>query len=156
MNKTGRWTFNDKGNEYWENDDFETRNDAIEAAFADEDFVKENVYKEDHGDYMLPIATGEIKQPKICDEIDLEDSVIDYIQSHHGDNYGEYGCEYLDNVTKEQRNELNELLTKVIDEWATRNGLQPSHYLIENTEEDDYLIDEGQALVWALESGVGK
>ncbi len=41
MNKTGRWTYNDPGNEYWNNDDFETESEAIEAAFEDEQLENE-------------------------------------------------------------------------------------------------------------------
>lgn len=154
MNKTGRWSYNECGSEYWSNDDYETRQDAIEAAFENEDFVKSNVEKDDEKNYMLPIAVGEIKQPNICDSQDVADVVLDFIRDHHADVYGEHGCDYLDNVKKEQEDELNELLTKVIDEWADKYKLQPTHYLIENTDEDNYCITEkdANALKWANES----
>ncbi len=154
MNKTGRWSYNDHGNEYWNNDDYESREDAIEAAFQDEDFVKENSFKLGD-DFFLSVAIGQLKQPTICDGRLIAENVIEIIQEHHCDVYGEYGCDYLDDVTKEQIKELDEALIKVIDKWATKNSLQPRHYLIENVEEDEFLIEDIETLERAKESDAG-
>lgn len=151
MNKTGRWTYNDPGNEYWNNDDFETESEAIEAAFEDEQFVKDHNGK-DGELYFLQIATGKIEQPTICDGIDLDEILVEAIREHHLDNYGEYGSDYLDNVSYEARKELNEAMTKLIEEWATRNNLQPDHYLIKEVKEKSYLVEDERALNWIKES----
>lgn len=150
MNKTGRWTYNDHGNEYWSNDDFETESEAIEAAFEDEGFVKDN-YENNNGEYFLNIAAGKIKQPSICDGQDIADTVIEFLKVYHYDEYGEFAEDYLGDVKTEHQNELNELLTKVIEEWAAKNSLKPSHYLIEEETEESYIVGTGNALNWIKE-----
>lgn len=47
----------------------------------------------------------------------------------------ECGEGYLDDVTKEQADELGVLVQKVFDEWLARNHLDPTFSTIEETEE---------------------
>lgn len=67
------------------------------------------------------------------------DQLIEHMQSCAYDNAGEYADDYLGNVTKEQKQEL-ELL--VLD-WARKHELSPNFYLVKDIKEMTYNVEKG-------------
>ena len=61
--------------------------------------------------------------------------LIEQAQEDAWDAAGEYGEDYLCDVTKEQADELDELVRQVFDGWLKRHHLEPTFYAITETEE---------------------
>ncbi len=60
--------------------------------------------------------------------------VIEQIQADMYEEYGECAEQYLDDVTKEQTDQLDVELNKVIDTWIEKYGLQPNFYGVTDIE----------------------
>lgn len=153
MNRSGRWMYNARNIEIWDGEDYKTDVEAVQAAFNDENFIKENAIRGER-DYLLPVNIGKISQSTICMDLDIATEVIEFIQSAHNDVYGEYAETYLEDASAEQRKGLNEILIKTIEDWADKHGFQPMHFLIKNQTEETFTIENGNALTWAKEKDV--
>lgn len=65
--------------------------------------------------------------------LDTED-IIERLQDQIYDEVGEVGEDYLDNVTEEHQNELEEKLNEVFYQWSVQHGYAPSCYHIYDEE----------------------
>ena len=61
-------------------------------------------------------------------------SVLESIQENAYSEGGEFSDGYLDDVTKEQEEELEQKLNEVFAEWLTKYNHQPAFYYIDNIE----------------------
>jgi len=121
----GQWTFSTSEEYFNECEYYDTKEEAIEAA--------KEYYDEDHEDYGYTFYVGQIEAIKMRAD-DLADVVIEHIQQDHFDNDGEFGQEYLDNVTKDHLRELDHQLEKLLNDWADKYGYQPKHFFVRNIE----------------------
>lgn len=62
------------------------------------------------------------------------DSIIEDAKEQLYDNVGEVAETYLEDVTKEQQEELEEKLNEVFYEWHKKYNLFPTCYMVENSE----------------------
>ena len=65
--------------------------------------------------------------------------VIEAVQTDAYDEGGEYAENYLDDVTKEQREELEEQLDVVFNAWLEKHDLYPNFYTIPAYETYKYI-----------------
>ena len=75
------------------------------------------------------IFQGESEHPKVSDFFDA-DSLIERIQENAYDNHDEYAEDYLEDVTKSQKEDLE----KLICDWFEKNDLTPRFYRVINVE----------------------
>ena len=86
----------------------------------------------------------------IVTEVDIRvdaDDVIENIQNRVYSEHGEVAEEYLDDVTKEQLNELDEALNKVFNEWKDKYKFEPNFFTVEEIKEYDLVTGEFLAYV---------
>ncbi len=65
--------------------------------------------------------------------------MIESVQADAYDEGGEYAENYLDDVTKEQREELEEQLDVVFNAWLEKHDLYPNFYTIPAHETYKYI-----------------
>jgi len=65
-------------------------------------------------------------------------SIIDEMQNLAFEYCGEYAEKYLDDVSEEQKKELENLIIS----WAERHGIEPDWCMVENIEEIKYKIPD--------------
>lgn len=63
------------------------------------------------------------------------DDIADGLRDAAWDEMGDYSEGWLDNVTAEQRRELDKGIAAVIDAWASKHDLQPRFFDIQNIQE---------------------
>lgn len=138
---TGKWTFSFDEETGWDNDEFDTPGDALEAAreaapeYADE----EGMEADEKADFL---ANGNVF---VGQRYDFEptvdaDFVIEHIQEEACEEGGEYAQDYLDpppmkyiearQTWNAQIADLGKRLTAVFREWATETKNEPRFYLI--------------------------
>lgn len=113
-----KWTYEiEEGREIWRGGLFETREEAIkeansEAILDGKDTFRIGIVEEatNHG-------------------VDV-DFVIEDIQNSVYEEIGEVAEDYLDDVTKEHREELEEALNKVFYEWQEKYNYKPTFYKV--------------------------
>lgn len=85
----------------------------------------------------------------IVTEVDIRvdaDDVIENIQNRVYSEHGEVAEEYLDNVSKEQLNELDEALNKVFNDWKDKHKFEPNFFTVEEIKEYD--LETGEFLAY--------
>lgn len=136
--------------ERWEDMDyFNTKGEAIEYAKAEtthayHDYKQGNALElfgscdydgediEDEYEVFAKIYVGRLA---VFDPCVNEDHVIDCLVEDAYDFGGEWAESYLDHVSKEQREELGEMLTATFKEWSKKHGQNPTFFIITNIEE---------------------
>jgi len=116
---TGQWTLSKDEEWFGEYEYFETKEECI--AFGKEYY---------EGTYFY---VGQVEEINMKAD-GLGDYCIDCIQSHHYDNDGEGAQDYLDDVKYEHIEELDNLIEKVVLDWATRHNYHPTHFSVVNIE----------------------
>ena len=125
--------FTDTDNEIWDIDEdgYETKEEAI-----------------NYGLRMIGNGTEEGKAFRVgriipcgMSGIDAE-SIIEGAQDSLIQEVGEHGEGYLEDVTEEQRKELEETLNNVFYEWHKKHELFPNCYTIEDEEYIEYCPEE--------------
>jgi len=106
--------------EFYRSEEFDTREEAAAAAFAEPD---------QHG----AVFTGEVVQPPMPEDFIEADDILEHAGVQ--DSYSGEWAEEWDRSTKEQRAELTTALRETMREWRIRHDLTPSFYNIENTRE---------------------
>lgn len=107
-NLEGKWCFGQDSEDF--RGEFNSKEEAIKAG-------KEEVEE------LLTVGT--MYKPTLSVSADC---VIEQIQIDMYEEYGECAEQYLDNVTSEQREELEKELNKVLDAWIEKNNLQSDFY----------------------------
>lgn len=120
----GKWMYNLYGNEIWTGEEFDTKEDAIEAA-------KEELGSPDMGQFVGSFQVGQVA------DVSVSGVDADYILENVAENTVqgmESGEDYLCDVTKEDRDELEEKLNDVLFTWIKEHGYEPNFFQIENEE----------------------
>lgn len=103
--------------------------DAIEA-FVDgcSDEEIQQIY-----DGEITIYEGDALQRKASDFLSF--NVYDNLQDNAYEEAGEYSEGWLDNLTDEQYDELQNNIKKVINDWADKHKKQPTFWTVENVKQ---------------------
>lgn len=123
--KNLKWTTSrDSIGERFDGDYFETKEEAIESVLADIEKGDFDGVKE-QGFFWV----GQIIEHAPDAFLDA-DQLIDNAWEMAGDEAGEFADDYLQDVTKEQKDELQKLLR----DWVIKNHLEPDFFKIVNSE----------------------
>lgn len=137
MDKTllNKWTFS-SDEEYWNNDDFPTREEAIEAGKEAYAYIYENA--EGFGEGFDDFYVGQMVDIKFeCQDaewLDLAEQVMEEFEDALSDEIGEASEYWSDRITKEDEDDLNKRLAKAIMEWMEERHTQNTAYGLENVE----------------------
>lgn len=118
MNINGKWTFS-SNEESFCNDEFDTRNEAIEAG--------RDYYDND------PFYVGRIEYPGLGVLVDVS-GILELININMTDECGECAEDYLMHTEKEHDQELDHELCDVITRWINKHGYEPTFYKIVDVE----------------------
>ena len=119
----------------WKNDEsFSCALDSIEECLEEARTENNKNHKR--------VYIGIVAEVGIC--VDTDD-VIENIQNRVYSEYGEIAEEYLDDISKEQLNELDEALNKLFREWKDKYKLDPPIFDVEEVKE--YNLETGEFLL---------
>lgn len=119
----GKWMYNLGGSEIWIGEEFDTKEQAIK-------FAKKEIEEDDLG--VTNFEVGQITEATVSGvDIDL---LLENVAENTTCEIGEIGDDYLDDVTKEDREELEESLNEVLFKWIHKHNYEPSFFKIENIE----------------------
>lgn len=76
----------------------------------------------------VEINEGTVQPLKASDFVDSPDSI--FMQSDEYNKFSEYTHDWLNNMTQDQTDELDVLIGKTVDDWATKNNMQPTFYRV--------------------------
>lgn len=114
---------------------FDNTAEALEEAMNDIKNMREKPTK-------IFVGQCDIFRPSISSY-----DAIDAVQCQAADECGEYGEDYLDEVTREQREDLEERMNKAFQEWIDKYNLYPWFYTIPSfdiyTFDGEKIIQEG-------------
>jgi hypothetical protein len=119
----GKWMYNLSGNEIWTGEEFDTKEEAIKEA-------KKEIQEE--GLDNISFEIGQIAKVFVSG-VDV-DFILENVAENTTNEVGEVGEDYLDDVTKEDRGELEEKLNQVLFKWIKEHRYEPNFFRIENTE----------------------
>jgi hypothetical protein len=126
--------FNIGQNEVWTGECYETRQEAIEIGRAEA--FAENKINTEHGFDIKAIELFEVGQVgKVTASGVNVDSILEDIAENTGDELGEVAEDYLNDVTKEDSDELEEKLNEVLYTWMKKRGYEPNFWAMQNIEE---------------------
>lgn len=111
----GQYIWNENDEEYWNNDSFDTIEEALKDAKTNTNNIK--------GVYI-----GQVRNfvPRV-----KADDVIEQIQEDAYELVGDVSENYFSKVSKEHEEELNKTLTMVFNIWAEKYGYTPDFYYID-------------------------
>lgn len=115
-----KWMYQLGNSDIWNGEEYETKEEAL----------KEGI-KAREGNELLRIGQQESVGASGID-IDL---LIENVAENTIDEFSEVGEGYLDDVTTEHREELEEKLNEVFFEWVNKYGYNPNFYRVVNIEE---------------------
>lgn len=118
-----KWMYNLNGGELWMGDEFNTKEEAIKMA-------KEEINKE--GLEIDSFEIGQIVEVQVCG-LDV-DFILENVAENTTSECGEVGDDYLYEVTKEDKSELEDKLNEVFFKWIKDKGYEPDFFKIDNTE----------------------
>lgn len=122
--ETNKYAYSDYGERYY--GEFDTKEEAIL------EFMIEYPYQ---SGYIGNCIKYEFTEDD-CDT--FSENILEMMDETLGDICGEYSEDWLSSISREQENELNSELAKVIVGWLNRNNLQPSVFMIEEPEEFNF------------------
>ena len=126
---TNQWSCS-QNEEYWDNDFFPSKEEAIEAGkewYLGESFEVGQMYD------------VEFTQDD-CEWLDIAEHTVDKLISSLYDEVGEVSEYWANKISREDEEDLNKQLAKVIIEWIENRVGQPNVFLVDNIEtitEDD-------------------
>jgi len=118
----GRWTFNESQDGLWSNDDFETREEAVEA--AREYFCSEQEIMYIGRCEVVPLPTY----------FDVDD-IFERLNEHYSEDCFEYDDYLFEDVTKEDREWLESKLQDLILEFYKRAGIKSEQFTMVDVKE---------------------
>ncbi|HHY72261.1 MAG TPA: hypothetical protein GX497_03370 [Bacillus bacterium] len=135
MSKEGKWLINWNEDGIWNSlDEFETKEDAISYGKANfEEIFEDEIGTEFDSEIENKVFyVGQITcfSPGINAE-----HVLEQIAEHAYDEVGEVAESYLENVSKEDCNILEERLNNALNEWLKETKNKPNFFKIEKIEE---------------------
>lgn len=115
MSKKFAWSRH-SDDEIWRGGPCDTIKECVEEALA-EDMEMTDTF-----------ALGYLEN--YCMDLCFADYLIEYLQEDAYDEVGEVAYDWLDSVSKEQRESLNNKITEVIKEWLEEIHEEPSFYKV--------------------------
>lgn len=107
--------------------------DSIEDAFADAiDQAKLENEDLDEDEKIETVYAGRVME--FVPRIDAG-SIIELLQEKADDEAGEAACDYLEGVSKEEVELLEEMLTETFNQWADKTNNRPNFYTVAYIEE---------------------
>jgi len=119
--KEGKWSFNKSDDEYWNNDVFDTKEEAEKAAV---EHGKENGYTE--------IDVGMCAYLPLPCYVDPDDILERLNEQYAEDAGGEYDDDLYSDVKKEDLDWLEEEMSKVVQEFHKRADIKSIWYTVTN------------------------
>lgn len=117
----GRWTFNESEDGLWSNEDFETIEEAIDAA-------KEYFCSEQEVMYI-----GRCEVVSLPIYIDVDD-IFEQLNEHYSEDCFEYDDYLFEDVKKEDREWLEGKLQDLMVEFYKKTGIKSEQYTMINVE----------------------
>lgn len=112
--------------DYFPSEEYDTPDEALKAARIEEKDIPNPLR---HTDVYIGVV-GEKWMPFIDG-----DGIIEMLQDEATGEGGDYGATYLENVPKEQSEELTEVLTEAFRKWAAKYGYEPNFYPVKDVKE---------------------
>ncbi|WP_372011411.1 hypothetical protein NBRC13296_12695 [Paenibacillus chitinolyticus] len=136
MTIKGKWMYNTGDEENWQCDEgeFDTKEEAIKH--GREFFLNpSDEYLEDNDIDHEGVSSFNVGQ--IADvTIRINPwSAIEKAQEDACEQSGEWADKWLNKVSREEANELSDMLTKTFWKWIAKSGNQPKFFTMENVEE---------------------
>jgi len=132
--ETGKWMFNIGHYEVWTGECYETKQEAIEIGKSEA--IAENKINIERGFDIEAIKLFEVGQIAQVTASGVNvDSILEDIAENTGDEIGEVAEDYLNDVTKEDSDELEQKLNDVVFAWMKDRGYEPNFWIMENVEE---------------------
>lgn len=123
ITSTNQWSYT-QNEEYWDNDWFSTKEEAIEA--GREEWPGESF--EIGQQYSLEFTEQQ------CAWFDLAENAIDAMNDALEDTVGEVAEYWTNQITHEDEEDLNKRIGKAIMEWIEDRIGQPNVFLVDNVE----------------------
>jgi hypothetical protein len=116
-----KWIYSKREDLYWEySEEFDTKEKAIESAKDDEEI----------DGYVF---VGK-KIPVKAQDIDV-DNLLENVAINTTDGFDDYADGFLENVSKEHFDELEEKLNNVFFEWMNKHNYNPDWFKVVDIEE---------------------
>lgn len=121
-----KWIYSESEDLYWEcSETFDTKEKAIEAAKKDREIESSTIF------------VGIKVAPTVCD-IDV-DSLLENIAINTTERFDDCADGFLENVSSEHFDELEEKLNNVFLEWMNKHDYNPNWFEVVGIEEVDLL-----------------
>lgn len=121
----GNWVYS-TNEEIFRSDEYPSKEEAIQA--AKEDLTWDG--------YTPAFYVGQIKFVPLPLGVDI-DGMLENISVSVYDEVGEVAEDYLNDVTKEHRSELEEKVNEVVQEWMEKHKYKPNFFSVTNVEKID-------------------
>ncbi len=115
----GKWMYNINGNEIWSGEEFNTKEEAVKEGL--EEAKTEGCFKFEVGQIEKVTVSG----------VDI-DYILENVAENTTEDCGEVGEDYLNDVTKEDRDELEQKFNDLLFSWIKEHGYEPSFFKIKN------------------------
>lgn len=125
-----KWMYDIYNSEIWNSSEFDTKEEAIEEGKID--LINFNKLRIKKG--LEPIKEFYIGRQEVVSPCGVD---VDFILENVAENTVqgmEAGEDYLGDVTKEHRDELEQELNNVLFTWMNEHGYNPNFFTIENEE----------------------
>lgn len=120
---TNLWSYT-QDEEYWDNDWFQTKEEAIEAGREEWPGESFNIGQQ----YNLEFTEDQ------CIWFDLSENAIEAMDDALQDEVGEVAKYWINQITREDEEDLNKRIGKAIIEWIKDRIGQPNIFLVDNME----------------------
>lgn len=124
-----KWTFS-SDEEWWGNEDYSTREGAIEAG--------KEAYGDPKSDDFEDFYIGQLVDVKFdqkdADWLDLSEKVIESFVNMLSDEVGEGSDYWIGNISDEDEDELNNRLSQAVMGWIEDYGMQNTVQSVTNVE----------------------
>ncbi|MCC0641764.1 MULTISPECIES: hypothetical protein [unclassified Clostridioides] len=117
-NKKDVWLYS-KDREYFDSDEYESKEAAIKGAVKDG--ITKIVYVGKREEAYIPCVNAE--------------NILDYVQDRIDDEFGEFGESWSSYVKDEDEKTLDDRLNEVFENWINEFGYKPYWYMVVDVEE---------------------
>ncbi|MGS5517698.1 hypothetical protein AB8L61_17055 [Clostridioides difficile] len=118
QNKKDVWLYS-KDREYFDSDEYESKEAAIKGAVKDG--ITKIVYVGKREEAYIPCVDAE--------------NILDYVQDRIDDEFGEFGESWSSYVKDEDEKILDDRLNEVFSKWVDEFGYKPDWYMVVDVEE---------------------
>lgn len=118
QNKKDVWLYS-KDREYFDSDEYESKEAAIKGAVKDG--ITKIVYVGKREEAYIPCVDAE--------------NILDYVQDRIDDEFGEFGESWSSYIKDEDEKTLDDRLNEVFENWINEFGYKPYWYMVVDVEE---------------------